>query len=148
MLPPSPDRATERAGEIIAAYGADVRRWPDGERAAALACVAGDPGLRADLAAAAVLDADLADWARRDAGVLDGVAPVRVAAPRYRAWLGGGLAAAAVAASLVWLAPLPGGASAPAAVVARPVAAVAAAADGADGFAYVFTPTQDEESLI
>ncbi|MBV8970912.1 MAG: hypothetical protein JO290_01335, partial [Sphingomonadaceae bacterium] len=60
----SQDFFHERAAEIIAAYGGDPARWPDGERATALAVIAASPDLRAQHAAAVALDADLAAWAR------------------------------------------------------------------------------------
>ncbi len=43
----------DRAAEIIAAYGGDTSRWPDAERATALAVIAGDPALTAALASPA-----------------------------------------------------------------------------------------------
>ncbi|AIO70316.1 hypothetical protein [Burkholderia oklahomensis] len=54
----------ERFRRIVAAYGADARRWPDGERAAADAWArAHRDEAAAALAGAAVLDA----WLARDA---------------------------------------------------------------------------------
>lgn len=51
----------ERFARIIEAYGADPRRWPDAERAAARAFALAHPGeAQARLAAAAALDACLA----------------------------------------------------------------------------------------
>ncbi len=48
----------ERFNALIAAYGADARRWPEGERAAAQAYLAAEPGTaRAVLAEADSLDA-------------------------------------------------------------------------------------------
>jgi hypothetical protein len=47
----------ERLLELIDVYGADMRRWPDGERAAARALLAsGPPALRERLQQAALLD--------------------------------------------------------------------------------------------
>ena len=42
---------------LVSAYGADVRRWPEGERAAAQAFAAGQP----DVARAALVEADAID---------------------------------------------------------------------------------------
>jgi len=53
----------ERLSELIAAYGADPARWPDAERAAAVARLdAGEPD---GFAAAAELDAQLAAYVTR-----------------------------------------------------------------------------------
>lgn len=138
-----------RAGEIIAAYGADPARWPDAERATALGVVAASPALRAAQAAAAVLDADLAAWATAPVAPGDaGVAAAR-ATPRprpYLRWAGGTGIAAAVAAGLVLLAPVHR--PAPSAARVATLAAPAAGTYDAAAFAQVFTPTPDEEQVL
>lgn len=48
---------SERFLALVAAYGADTRRWPQAERAAAEAFVAAEPGL----AGPALADADMVD---------------------------------------------------------------------------------------
>lgn len=50
----------ERLRQIIAAYGADARRWPDGEREAAETFVAGSPDARNLVARERALDEGLA----------------------------------------------------------------------------------------
>lgn len=50
----------DRVRQLAAAYGADPRRWPDGERDAAKALIAGSPAARDLLAEAGQLDAVLA----------------------------------------------------------------------------------------
>lgn len=145
----------ERALEIIAALGADPVRWPDVERGAVLA-LAETPTVAAALADARALDALLGAWAGEavaaapfDASRLV-PAPVRPAAPRRR-WLGTGALAAAVAAAVV-LAPIanrPGPAPQTAAIAtASPVPSATASSEGDAAFAYVFTPTVDEDALI
>jgi hypothetical protein len=150
----------DRALEIIAALGADRARWPADERDAVLA-LCGRPRVAAALAEAASLDALLGDWARADvaAAPFDSAAlvpPAAVAAPalRPRRWLAAAALAAAVAAAVV-LAPIVG--PAPVAgpqrvqtVSETPVpSATGAGEDGDDAaFAYVFTPTVDEDALI
>lgn len=65
-----------RLKRLLEAHGAEPRRWPEGERAAALDLLAGSPAARAALEAAARLD-----------GLLGGVAPedpVATAALRAR----------------------------------------------------------------
>jgi hypothetical protein len=59
---------TERFLALLAAYGAEPRRWPEAERAAALAFLASAPAeVRATHAEASALDAALGD--ERDAPV-------------------------------------------------------------------------------
>ena len=98
----------ERFQTLAAAYGADMTRWPVGERAAAQAFVAVNPQfVEACLAAERLLDAAMERYAPRDAS-----APLRAriiaTAPHERAvaamwrWLTGaglglGLAASGVA---------------------------------------------------
>lgn len=149
-----------RAQEIIAAYGADVARWPAAERETAQTMVARDPALRAELAAAAALDADLTIWAmapvRTDdiaASAAADVALTRLPAPRR--WLPaaavGGSIAASLLAAVLWL-PSTGGDVAPTQVaVATPVAApvqTAQVAQDVQLWGTVFTLTPEEESLI
>jgi hypothetical protein len=133
----------DRAAEIIAAYGGDAARWPDAERATALAVVAGDPALTAALAAARQLDGDMADWARRPVRGGDPLAAAAVAMRRPRIfmrWAAGGSIAASLAAAIVLLTP--------ARMAPTPrVVAVAPVSDDT-AFAQVFTPTPDEEQVL
>ncbi len=135
-----------RASEIITAYGADSRRWPNDERAAVLVLAAVDPALRAELAAARAFDTHLAEWAQAPVAARAFDPSTLPRANRWR-WVGGvgAMAAAAAGVALLTIAPSnPIGSGAP-----RPAPTVAAApASNADAFAYVFTPTHDEESLI
>ena len=62
----------QRLDELLAAYGADPRRWPDAERAGAQALLARSPELSARLNAARRLDAALDQ--------MDGEVPAMVAA--------------------------------------------------------------------
>ncbi|HEX2116862.1 MAG TPA: hypothetical protein VHM01_20865 [Alphaproteobacteria bacterium] len=105
-----------RVAELIAAYGAATERWPQAERAAALAVLERTPALRAEFEQAAVLDAALNRWPC-PAPQLDAVALAAhvSAAPRPRAAVrrpffklssfgwpnAAGLAAAALAGFLV-----------------------------------------------
>lgn len=105
-----------RVSELIAAYGAAPAKWPEAERAAALALLAREPGLHAERQQMAALDAALDRWAS-PAPRLDPVAIAAhvSAAPRPRvtvrrpflrfpvfAWPNAaGLAAAALAGFLV-----------------------------------------------
>ena len=149
----------QRALEIIAAMGADSARWPDDERAGVLA-LASRPAVAAALAAAASLDALLGDWACAEVTTapFDAArlvpAPVVVSVRPRRRWLAAGAMAAAVAAAAV-LTPIaavspPNPAAQVAAVSPLPVpSATAGSDDGSDAeFAYVFTPTVDEDALI
>lgn len=149
-----------RAQEIIAAYGADVTRWPAAEREAVQALVARDASLRAELAAAAALDGDLALWAmvpvRADDLAATAAADAALARlPAPRRWLpaaaiGGSIAASLVAAVLI----LPSAGSDPAPVQvaeATPVVApvqTAQVAQDVQLWGTVFTLTPEEESLI
>lgn len=154
----------ERALEIIAAWGADSTRWPDDERAGVLA-LAARPAVAAALAEALPLDALLGDWARADVAAAPFDAARLVPAPAVvgrrahplRRWLAAGAMAAAVAAAVV-LTPI---GQMPPVSLAQPATAVAtiklstvpsATASGDDSsdaeFAYVFTPTVDEDTLI
>ncbi len=132
----------DRAAEIIAAYGGDPARWPDGERATAQAVIAASPELRAAYAAAQALDADLAAWARMPVAAGDAAAAARKALPHARPYLrwalGTGLAAS-LAAGLVLLSPAHGP------VQSRTKLVVV---DDATAFAQVFTPLPDEEQSL
>jgi hypothetical protein len=106
----------KRIAELIAAYGAAPEKWPEAERAAALAVLEADPALRAEQMRMAALDAVLDRWPS-PAPRLDpvAVAAAASAAPRPRpvarkSWLrfpafawpnAAGLAAAALAGFLV-----------------------------------------------
>ena len=73
-----------------------------------LAALAADPALRAGLVEAAALDTELAVWARypAEAPAFDlAPLPQRSIAPSWR-WWSGGLAAAAIAASVALLMPM------------------------------------------
>ena len=111
----------ERFARIVDAYGADPRRWPDGERAAACAFVQAHPDeAQQRLAAAASLDAGLdadvvetASRALQRRIVASAPAPSRARTAKGRParwWLSGaalagagvaGLAAGAMAMSLL-----------------------------------------------
>lgn len=89
---------------ILDAYGADPRRWPDAERAAALAFAAADSGAPALLAAAADLDGAIHQAAPDPAAAPLReaiVASARSAPPRRRPlwWAGAGLGAALAGAA-------------------------------------------------
>ncbi|MBL8700380.1 MAG: hypothetical protein JNK67_18535 [Alphaproteobacteria bacterium] len=63
MTGPRPEAVAitaERLREILDAYGAEPHRWPADERDAALALIAAQPSLAAEVAAARDLDAMLA----------------------------------------------------------------------------------------
>jgi hypothetical protein len=142
-----------RAADIIDAYGADAARWPGGERAGVLAAIARDPALRARLAEAARLDADLAAWAMAPVESLpfDLTSLEPQAKPGWRrhiGWAGAGLAAVAAALALLLVSPsgqAPQNAAGTSVVAAEPKATTTGQLDG---FAYVFTPTHEEENLI
>jgi hypothetical protein len=107
----------DRLKELIAAYGADHRRWPEAERALALALLERMPALRGEIDRMAALDKALDGWAspapRIDAASLAARIsatpqrrPALVETRRFRwpnfAWPNAaGLAAAAVAGFLV-----------------------------------------------
>jgi hypothetical protein len=107
----------DRVRELIAAYGADHRRWPEAEQGAALALLARLPELRDEIDRMAALDAALDSW-ESPAPHLDAASlaarisatpqrrPERRAISRFRwpsfAWPNAaGLAAAALAGFLV-----------------------------------------------
>jgi hypothetical protein len=107
----------ERVRELIAAYGAEPRRWPEAEQRPALTLLEQMPALRDEVARMAALDAALDRWAvpapRLDAAVLAARIsatpqrrPEMRAISRFRwpsfAWPNAaGLAAAALAGFLV-----------------------------------------------
>ena len=146
----------DRALEIIAAYGADPARWPAEDRAAVLA-LAGKPAVAAALTDARALDALLGDWATAPvAGVpFDATRLTSPVAPRRRGWIAAAALAAAAAAAVIFgptrtVTPTP---AAPQIAMNTPQTAMPSAMvsgeDSSDaGFAYVFTPTVDEDALI
>lgn len=79
---------SQRFADIVDAYGADPRRWPDAERAAAQAFARAYPGeAQARLAAAAALDACLAADVVEPAGrALQRRIVASVKAPRPTRW--------------------------------------------------------------
>jgi hypothetical protein len=151
-----------RVLEIIAAYGADVARWPADERDSALALAAEDAALQVKLDAAASLDAELAAWAAAPVAVsdIDATASADAALARVpvmqRWWptavLGGSVAAALVAAVAI----LPTSTGEPS---GEPTQVAQSTASGApiqtaqieqdvQLWGSVFTLTPEEESLI
>ncbi|MEX0759351.1 MAG: hypothetical protein WD100_07215 [Tistlia sp.] len=76
-----------RLREILDCYGAAAERWPEGERAAALALLAERPDLEAERAAAGALDAllALAERPRATAPLLGRLVEAAPRAPRR--WL-------------------------------------------------------------
>ena len=148
----------DRALEIIAAYGADATRWPDEERAALTAVIDGSPALQDALAEARTTDAAIAgmlgDWAQVAPSAADSArlaAAARASAPRWNRWLGGAFAAA-IAASLIAIAPMPrlwGGATEQQGTTSPTI--VASADDtgitDAQAYAMLFTLTPQEASL-
>ena len=152
-----------RVLEVIAAYGADATRWPAAEREAAQALAAGDAALRAELDAAASLDAELMAWAMAPVAAEDVNATAAADAALARAssqrrwWpvaaLGGSIAASLLAAVLVLPMPSRGPAPATTTQVAQVVAATAPVQTAqveqdVQVWASVFTLTPEEESLI
>lgn len=152
-----------RVLEIIAAYGADVTRWPTAEREAAQSLVAQDAALRAEFDAAASLDAELMAWAMAPvaAGDVAATAAADAAlarlASRRRWWpaaaVGGSIAASLLAAVLI----LPTSSNGPSTAPPTQVAQVAPTAtpiqtaqveQDVQVWASVFTLTPEEESLI
>jgi hypothetical protein len=149
----------DRALEIITAYGADAARWPADERAALTAAIVASPVLQNALADARTTDATFADmlgdWAQVVPTAADSArlaAAARAAAPRWNRWIGGAFAAA-IAASLIAVAPLPrlwGGVTEQQGTTSPTI--VASADDtgitDAQAYAMLFTLTPQEESLI
>lgn len=142
----------ERAIEIIASHGADAVRWPVDERDAVLA-QAGDPRVAAALAEARRIDAALGDWlAEMPVAMpdLDAITRRPQLPSASRRWWPGAVAAAIVvmlATASAWLID-PGQRAASVPEIAAVTAPSAAATDGEEAFAYVFTPTASEEDLI
>jgi len=148
-----------RVQEIIAAYGADVARWPADEREAAQALMARDAELRADFDRASALDSDILAWAKVAVSADDVAATAAAdralaALPAPRRWwptavAGGSIAAALMVAALV----LPSergtsdGVQVAQATPAAPVQTAQVAQD-LQVWASVFTPTPEEESVI
>ena len=147
----------DRAHDIIAAYGADARRWPDAERADVLALAAQDGVVAKALAETRIMDTLLADWANAgvpapafDPATLERRRPI-VSPVSRRRWLAGGVLALATTAVVVVMTPAPLPLT-PDISSHSPVRS--ATAEGsvpgsdADAFARVFTPTVDEDELI
>ncbi len=151
-----------RVQEIIAAYGADVARWPKQEREAAQALMAHDAGLRAEFDAAAALDSDIMAWAMAPLAAEDHAATAAADralanAPAPRRWwpsliAGGSIAASLMVAALV----LPSDrkstdsvqvAQTTPSVQTTPVQTAQVQQD-LQVWAAVFTPTPEEESVI
>lgn len=154
---------TERALEIINAYGADARRWPDDERGGVLALVANDASVAVALAEARGLDGLLAGWARDvlpreyDAGAImagaSAAAPMVEARSSVRRWFAGSAVAAAVALAIVMTSPQAVVTPVPVEIAENsPVPSATVEGDGsssdAEQFALLFTPTVDEDELI
>jgi hypothetical protein len=154
----------DHALDIISAYGGDASRWPASEGAAVLALADSDAVVAQALMAARQLDTLLDGWARDvtpatiDIAAITGQAAGKRAAtvvpPAARRWLAGGLAAAAMAAGLAFMAPVTPVADAGIEIVSTPAAVQLVTAQGdtfgsdAIAFATVFTPTADEDVLI
>lgn len=152
-----------RVLEIIAAYGADATRWPAAEREAAQSLVAQDAALRAEVDAAAALDAELMAWAMAPvaggdlAATAAADAALARAANQRRWWpaaaVGGSIAASLLAAVLILPTPSSGPSTAPPTQVAQvaPTATpiqTAQVEQDVQVWASVFTLTPEEESLI
>ncbi len=147
---------SERALEIIAAYGADANRWPDAERGAVLELAATQPRVAAALAEARRFDALLAGWARDvvpsqfDVAAMAGLRQAAPGLPVKR-WIAGSALAAAVAVGVAILAPMQDPAMQ---IVSTHSPVLSATAEGdaygsdAEVFAKVFTPTADEDEMI
>ena len=141
------DMDEARFAELVEAYGAEARRWPDAERARALRYLVANPAARARRLDEGDLDALLDAWLIDEPSAALG-ARAMAARPRPRlrpgaVWLSGvGLAAACVLGLLV-------GANVGQANLTQPAsserdgdAAVAAALNGSGEFA----PNLDEAS--
>lgn len=150
----------DRAFEILAAYGADAARWPDAEHAGLTAAIVTSPALQSALAAAQASDsaifAILPDWASvapDTAASAKLAAAARASTPHWGRWLGGGFAAA-IAASLIAIVPLPMPRTVAPEQQGTPTTEITNAAADADqisdaeAYAMLFTLTPQEESLI
>ena len=140
-----------RAFEIVAAYGADTRRWPATERAATFAAIAEDQALALPYADARALDALLDEWAGRDVRSGDpAAAAARVLRPA-RTWLrfagGSGMVATVVAAVIFGQPTLLLRRAAPTPQIALAATDMSAPGDAA-AFRSLFTPTPDEENTL
>jgi hypothetical protein len=151
---------SERALEILSAYGADAARWPADEVGACLAQIARDPVLAHARCDAAVLDAALTGWARAplvtapgtDRALVSALAAIGPAAARRAPWsaralrpFAGATLAASVAAGLFITGHLsPVHPQAP----ARPMLAAQQPITDSEAFRQVFTPTPDEEEVL
>lgn len=142
---------TDRAGEILAAYGADPERWPPRERVATAAAIARDPALVRALGDAKALDGAILGWTRAtpandataDAASARALAALpRPLARRLAPWAGG-----AIAAAVAMLLALPSAPPPPAGSAVPPIAAAAPSSAEADleAFALLFTVTPEEE---
>lgn len=148
-----------RALEIIAAYGAEASRWPDAERTALVAAIAASPVLQAALADARATDFTIATmlggWGQVMPTAADSArlaAAARRVVPRWNRWLGGAVAAA-VAATLIAIAPIPrlwGGATEQQGTTPPTITASAdeTGISDAQAYAMLFTLTPQEENLI
>lgn len=130
-----------RVRDILASYGGRDDRWPPAERAAVLAALRDDAGLRAERDAALHLDALLDEWATRDVRGDAGAAAARVLSPprRWPRWVAGGSVAAALGLTVMI--------AGPATRSDTPAIKVATLTDEG-AFAAVFTTTPDEESVL
>ena len=128
---------------LLAAYGADARRWPDAERAQALRLLAMSPAAHARRAEAMRLDAALHAW-RLGPPPADLQARIAAAAPLARLFRPRVLwASAAGLAAACLLGVMLGAGVGPTLTAAQPAAdsAVTAALDGASEY----TPSLDAE---
>lgn len=147
---------SDRALEIIGAYGAKPVGWPAAERAAVLAAAAHDAAVGAALAEAGELDALLRAWAAdvpvRQFDVATLLPARTIAAPQHSRvlrWASGGALAATIAAVLVIAAPnLVSGVSPLPTRIVAPLETASTDTEPLEGFALIFTPTADEEDLI
>ncbi len=167
MTPETPVPATaETVLALIASHGGDLARWPATDRAPAAAIIAGDAQLAAALAKAQRLDGLLHDWASVDIAM----APIDIAAivensqslallsaapgahrpaRRSHRWVVGGGMAIAASLSILLMTPDKPRPATPIAQASTPTAAIPGdARDGDAAFAYVFTPTVEEDELI
>jgi hypothetical protein len=162
--------SSERALEIIAAHGADSRRWPADEREAALLRSIADPAVAAALVEARQLDALLGAWAVDvaplapcDAATLIPVPAVRQTfgqrpfSQRQRWWTGGAVAAAITGLLLMPALQAPSPLAPRTEIATNMISDVPPAPSAAgesealadeEAFATVFTPTADEDQLI
>ena len=101
-----------RFNALADAYGADLERWPEAERAAARAHLRDHPDARSSLAAARDLDLALAGWTMEGPGSALAARIAAIAAPRthvrrlrlFLSGLGATAALAGLAAGAVFVA--------------------------------------------